>query len=144
MGLIIQTDASFALLVLRLGLAVTFFAHGSQQFFGWYGGRNLKGTVGNWKERYRIPITIGVIGVFTEFFGSFALLLGLLTRPAALGLTIFMSVAIWKAHWGHGFFLALRPGEPSGVEFCFALLMMALTLLIGGSGALSVDLLLSQ
>ncbi len=144
MGSIIQTDPSFAILILRLGLAVTFFAHGSQQFIGWFGGRGLMGTVRNWKERYQIPITIGVIGVFTEFFGSCALLTGFLTRPAALGLTIFMCVATWKAHWGHGFFLARRPGEANGIEFCLALLFMTLTILVGGSGAVSIDLLLSR
>ena len=144
MDSIVQTDASFALLILRLGLAITFFAHGAQQFIGWYGGHSLMGTARNWKERYRIPITFGVIGVFTEFFGSFALILGLFTRVAALGLVIFMCVAIWKAHWGHGFFLARRPGEGSGIEFCLSLLFMALTILVGGSGAVSVDLLLSN
>ncbi len=138
-----SVELSFSLLVLRLGLAVTFFAHGSQQFLGWYGGRGFKSTINNWKEKYQIPIPIGAIGVLTEFFGSFALLAGFLVRPVALGLTIFMAVAIWKAHWGNGFFLARGPGQGSGIEFCLALLLMSLALLIGGSGAISLEWLLS-
>ncbi len=136
-------DLSFSLLILRLGLAVTFFAHVSQQILGWYGGRGFKSTINNWKEKYQIPTPIGAIGVLTEIFGSFALLVGFLVRPAALGLVIFMAVAIWKSHWEHGFFLAQRPGEGSGIEYCMALLLMSLALLIGGGGAISLDWLLS-
>jgi uncharacterized membrane protein YphA (DoxX/SURF4 family) len=61
-----------------------------------------------------------------------------------LGLAIFMAVAIWKAHWEYGFFLARRPGEGSGIEYCLALFLMAVTLLVGGGGALSIDELLSR
>ncbi len=136
-------DLSFSLLILRLGLAVTFFAHSSQQVLGWYGGRGFKSTINNWKEKYQIPTPIGAIGVLTEFFGSFALLLGFLTRPAALGLTIFMAVAIQKAHWGNGFFLGRGQGGGSGIEYCMALLLMCLALLVSGSGAISLDWLLS-
>ena len=132
-------ELSFALLILRLGLAVTFFAHGSQHFLGWYGGRGFKSTINNWKEKYQIPTPIGAIGVLTEFFGSFALLVGFLVRPAALGLVIFMAVAIWKAHWEHGFFLARGEGQGSGIEYCMALLLMSMALLIGGGGAISIE-----
>lgn len=144
MSAIIQTDPSFSFLVLRLGLAITFFAHGSQQLLGWFGGRGAKETLSNWKHRYGIPVPIGMVGIFWEFFGSLAVLVGFLTRPAALGLVIFMAVAIQKAHWQHGFFLARRQGEGNGIEFCLALFLMALALLIGGGGAMSIDRLLSQ
>jgi len=136
-------ELSFSLLILRLGLAVTFFAHGSQHFLGWFGGRGFKDTITNWKEKQHIPIPIGVIGVLTEFFGSFALFLGFLTRPAALGLTIFMAVAMQKSHWGNGFFLGRGQGGGSGIEYCMALLLMCLALLVSGSGAISLDWLLS-
>jgi len=144
MGSILQKDPSFSLVVLRLGLAITFFAHGSQQLLGWFGGRGLKETLSNWKQRYGIPVPWGVVGVLWEFFGSFAVLAGFLTRPAALGLSIFMLVAIERAHWQHGFFLARRQGEGNGIEFCLALFVMAVALLIGGGGALSIDGMLSR
>jgi putative oxidoreductase len=136
-------DLSFSLLILRLGLAVAFFAHSSQQL-GWHGGRGFKGTINNWKEKYQIPTPIGAIGILSEIFGSVALLVGFFVRPAALGLVIFMAIAIWKAHWEHGYFLA-HPGggQGSGIEYCLALLLMGSALLIGGGGAISLDWLLS-
>jgi putative oxidoreductase len=144
MSWIFETYPSFSFVFLRLGLAVAFFAHSTQQIFGWYDGRGLKGMLANWKEKYAIPTPIGMVGMLTEFLGSFALLVGFLTRPFALGLAIFMAVAIWKAHWEHGFFLARRPGEGSGIEYCLALFLMAVALLVGGGGALSIDGLLSR
>ena len=45
MTAILQTDASYAFVVLRLGLALTFFAHGAQHVFGWFGGRGLADTI---------------------------------------------------------------------------------------------------
>jgi putative oxidoreductase len=140
---IFQTDPIFAFIFLRLGLAAVFFAHGSQQLLGWFGGNGPGRTLASWKERYGIPTPIGAVGIFTESFGSFAMLLGFLTRPFALGLMIFMAVAIWKAHWKHGFFLAHRGGDGNGIEFCLMLFLMALALAIGGGGALSVDLWLN-
>ena len=55
MSWIFETYPSFSLVFLRLGLAVAFFAHSTQQIFGWYGGRGLKGMLANWKEKYAIP-----------------------------------------------------------------------------------------
>ncbi len=142
MNAIFQTEPNLAFIVLRLGLAVTFFAHGSQHLFGWLGGRGLKGQVTNWKERYRIPVWIGVIGVLTEALSVPAMVLGFLTRPLALGLMIFMAVAIWKSHWEFGFFLSGGGRKGSGIEYCLALFLMALTLLVGGGGSLSIDRLI--
>ena len=116
MSWIFETAPSFAFVFLRLGLAIAFFAHSTQQIFGWSGGRGMKGMLDNWKDKYGIPVPIGVVGMLTEFLGSFALLVGFLTRPFALGLAIFMWVAMQKAHWEYGFFLARRPGEGSGMS----------------------------
>jgi putative oxidoreductase len=112
--------------------------------FGWFDGRSFSAVLANWKDKYQIPKSIGTIGMLTEFLGSFALLFGFFTRPCALGLVIFMAVAIQKAHLEHGFFLARRPGEGSGMEYCLALLLMAAALVLGGAGALSLDRLIAQ
>jgi putative oxidoreductase len=144
MNWIFETTPSYAFVPLRLGLAIAFFLHSTQQMFGWFDGRSFSAVLANWKDKYRIPTSIGTLGMLTEFLGSFALALGFLTRPFALGLVIFMAVAIQKAHWEHGFFLARRPGEGSGMEYCLALLLMAAALVIGGAGALSLDRLIAQ
>ena len=130
--------------VAALGSCHYFFFHSTQQIFGWNGGRGLKAHLANWRDRQNIPIPIGALGLFIEFFGSFALLVGFLTRPFALGLALFIGIAMLKSHVQHGFFLARRPGEHSGIEYTLALFLMAAALLVGGGGALSIDRLLSR
>jgi len=55
-----------------------------------------------------------------------------------------MLVAIAKVHVAHGFFLnwSMTPGKGHGFEFNLALLAMALAILIGGGGVLSIDRLI--
>lgn len=143
MNAIFQTEPNLAFVVLRLGLAITFFAHGSQHLLGWFGGRGPRGQVTNWKEKYHIPIWIGVIGVATEALSVPAMLLGFMTRPLALGLVIFTAVALYKGHWEFGFFVS-GGGKGTGIEYCLALFLMALALLVGGGGTFSIDLMLSR
>lgn len=144
MNPLLQTDPSLALLVVRLGLGIIFFAHGAQKVFGWYGGHGLKGTVSSFQQRMGIPLALGLIASFTELLGGLGVLAGFLTRPAALGLAIVMLMAVYKVHWQNGFFLnwGLQPGKGHGFEMNLALIAMALALMIGGGGTLSIDRLL--
>ena len=144
MDWILETSPTFSYVFLRLGLAVTFFAHSTQQIFGWYGGRGWRGMIKNWNEKYHVPVAFGAMGLVIEFFGAFSMLLGFLTRPFALGLAAFIAMAMVMSHWGNGFFLARRPGEASGVEYVLALFLMAMALVVGGGGALSLDGLLAR
>jgi putative oxidoreductase len=145
MTTLLETDASsYALVVLRLGLALTFFAHGTQQVFGWFGGRGYSGMIENWSTKYGVPVPLCVFGMFIELAGVLAMLTGFLVRPAALGLAVFMFAAMKEAHWENGFFLNQGPGKGAGIEFCLALFTMSVALLIGGAGALSIDGLLSR
>ena len=82
-----------------------------------------------------------VLAAFTECFGGLAMIVGLLVRPAAVGLIFVMLVAIAKVHRPNGFFLnwALEPGKGHGYEMNLALIGMALAVLVGGAGALSID-----
>jgi putative oxidoreductase len=143
MTAILQTDPSYAYVVLRLGLAVTFFAHSTQQIFGWFGGRGFSGMIENWNGKYGVPVPLCILGMLIEAAGVLSMLTGFLVRPAALGLAAFMFMAMKEAHWENGFFLNQGPGKGSGIEFCLALFTMSVALLIGGAGALSIDGLLS-
>jgi len=69
-----------------------------------------------------------------EFFGGIALLLGLLTRPAAVVLALTMVVAILAVHAGNGLFMS-----NNGYEFGLALLAISVALAINGGGAFAVD-----
>jgi putative oxidoreductase len=135
------TYPSWSHLVVRLGLGVIFVAHGAQKLFGWFGGHGLRGTVAYFREALGIPAPATVVAALLEFGGGVCLLLGFLARPAALGILIVMAVAVAKVHAPHGFFLnfALTPGRGHGYEFNLALMAMALSILLGGAGILSVD-----
>ncbi len=136
---------SWSLLIVRLTLGVIFFAHGAQKVFGWFGGNGLKGTMGYFQQALGVPPALAALAAFTECFGGLAMVVGLLARPAALGLIVVMLVAIAKVHWKHGFFLnwSLAAGKGHGMEMNLALIGMALAVLVGGAGAVSIDRLIA-
>ncbi|MNE93802.1 hypothetical protein D3C76_1649220 [compost metagenome] len=70
----------------------------------------------------------------TEFFAGLALIIGLLVRPAALGLVFLSLVAIFSVHISNGLFMA-----NNGYEFALALLGGSIAVLIEGAGKLSAD-----
>lgn len=125
-------NLSVGLLLLRAVLGIIFIAHGSQKLFGWFGGPGIEGTVG-FMAGMGIPAFFAYLAIFTEFFGGLAVLFGLLTRPAALGLFVTMLVAIFKVHLGGGFF------APNGIEYQLSLAVIALTIFLSGPGKYSID-----
>jgi putative oxidoreductase len=134
-----QTTDSWSYVFLRFGLALTFFFHGTQHVFGWFGGKGVQDQVSNWRNKYHIPVAISMIGVASELFAVVAMALGFLVRPAAFLIACFIGTAMFKSHWGNGFFLQQKHGRGSGIEYTLALLLMALALLVGGAGTLSID-----
>lgn len=137
---ILATDNSISSLVLRIAGGIIFIAHGAQKLFGSFGGGGLAGT-GQWmasiglEPGYLMALAAGS----AEFFGGIALLLGLLTRPAALALTVAMLVAIITVHLPNGLFIS-----NNGYEFGLALLAISIALLFSGGGKLSLDRQLSH
>ena len=144
LSLLCGTHPSWSLLIVRLGLGVVFVAHGGQKVFGWFGGPGLKATTSAFQQHMKIPPAAAALAAFTECFGGLALIVGLLARPAALGLTIVMLVAIAKVHGRNGLFLNMQgtPGKGHGYEFNLALIGMTVSILIGGAGMWSIDRLI--
>ncbi len=136
---ILKTDASLAALILRVGLGLALIPHGAHKLFGWFGGYGLEGT-GQWMAS--IGLEPGVLMAFlagsAEFFGGLALVLGLLTRPAAALTAFTMLVAIFSVHADNGFFMS-----NNGYEYGFVLLVASLSVLVSGGGRLSLDRRLS-
>lgn len=132
---VLASDNSFTGLALRLTAGVIFVAHGAQKLFGSFGGYGLEGT-GQWmasvglEPGYLMALAAGS----AEFFGGIALLLGLLTRPAALALALTMLVAIVAVHLPNGLFMA-----NDGYEFGLALLGISVALVFSGGGKFSLD-----
>ncbi|HEY6529843.1 MAG TPA: DoxX family protein [Cellvibrionaceae bacterium] len=133
--LVIQTTDNLAPLILRVPLGVIFSAHGAQKLFGWFGGYGLEGTGQFMASMGLNPgVVMAALAGSAEFFGGLALLLGLLTRPAAAVLAFTMLVAIASVHLSNGLFMA-----NNGYEFALALLAMSLSLVVSGGGAFSFD-----
>lgn len=119
-----------ALAVLRVAAGIVFIAHGGQKLFDF----GLPGTVELFAN-LSVPLAsiTGPTATFVELLAGAALVLGLFTRVAALGLGIVMIGAIVFVHLPSGFFL------PNGFEFAFTLLAATTTLFLAGPGAYSVD-----
>ena len=132
---VLATRAGYGLTVLRVFIGIIFAAHGSQKLFGWFGGGGLAGTA-QWMESIGLaPGTfMALLSGGTEFFGGLALIIGLLARPAALGLSFTLLVAIFSVHIHNGLFMA-----NNGYEFALALLGGTLAVLLEGAGKLSAD-----
>jgi len=137
---IFSTNGGWGALALRVPIGVIFAAHGAQKLFGWFGGYGLQGTAG-WLESIGLaPGTLmALLAGGAEFFGGLALILGVLTRPAALALAFTMLVAIFKVHFVNGLFMA-----NNGYEFGLSLLAASVALLLSGAGRVSVDEIISK
>ena len=123
------------LVVLRLVLDVIFVAHGAQNLFGSFGGPGLKGTAVFFEQvGIRPGRPMALLAGLAEFVGGILVAVGFLTPLAAVALIAVMVVAVLAVHLKNGFF-----AQDGGYEFNLALAGMALTLLLAGAGALSLD-----
>ena len=137
---IFHTPDDKVMTLLRLVLGVVFFAHGAQKMLGWFGGFGFKGTMGYFTQVAHIPAPLAFLAIAAEFFGGLGLILGLLTRVAAFGITVNMLVAIFTVHLANGFFMNWL-GQQKGEGYEYHLLVLAITvaLMIRGAGAFSLD-----
>ena len=142
---LVRTDADVAPLVLRLTLGLVMFPHGAQKLLGWFGGYGFAGTMGYLTGAAGLPYVVALLVVVAEFFGAIALVSGLLGRVAALGIGAVMTGAILTVHFANGFFMNWTGGQAGeGYEYHLLVLGMVLALLVKGSGALSLDRLLTR
>jgi len=141
---LMSTSNDVALTTLRLVLGIVFFAHGAQKMLGWFGGFGFQGTMGFF-EHMGMPAPVALLIICTEFFGGLGLIVGLLTRIAALGIGVEMIGAIFMVHLPNGFFMnwmGTQKGE--GFEYHLLAIAIAAALLLRGAGAFSVDRALSK
>ena len=118
------------LLILRLVVGAVFIAHGAQKLFV-YGIGGATGAFG--QMGVPMPAVTAPLVAFVEFFGGIAIVLGLLTRLAALGVAMVMLGVLLLVKLNAGFF------APNGFEFELTLLGGALALALAGPGDWSID-----
>ncbi|QKX15545.1 DoxX family protein [Microbulbifer sp. YPW1] len=132
---VLNSNAGLGALALRVPVGIILAAHGAQKLFGWFGGYGLEGT-GQWMASIGLApgYLMALLAGSAEFFGGLALVLGLLTRPAAAVSAVTMLVAIFSVHISNGLFMA-----NNGYEFALALFAATLALAIQGGGTLALD-----
>ena len=137
---LLQTDAGFEALLLRVPVGIILAAHGAQKLFGWFGGYGLEGT-GQWMGSIGLEpgYFMALLAGSGEFFGGLMLALGFLTRLGAALNVVAMAVALFWVHFANGLFLS-----NDGYEYALALLAATASLLVMGGGKLSVDKVFSK
>lgn len=116
--------ASYALLLVRLVVGVAFIMHGwgkIQTPFSWMG------------PDAPVPGVLQLLAALSEFGGGIALILGLLTSLAMLGMACTMAVAV-HMH-------AVIKGDPfvGGYELAAVYLVLAVMFIVVGPGKFAVD-----
>ena len=131
---LIATQPVWVALPLRLALGIIMFAHGAQKVLGMYGGSGWSRWVAGEAPLGLRPSWLWLgVAALSEFLGGIMVFLGALTRVGALFIGCTMLVAILGIHRGALF------ANNRGLEFPFALLAMAIALIIIGGGRVSID-----
>ncbi|WP_203298870.1 DoxX family protein [Marinobacter sediminum] len=137
---LLGSNGGFASLILRVPVGLILAAHGAQKLFGWFGGYGLEGT-GQWMASIGLEpgYLMALLAGSAEFFGGLALVLGLLTRPAALVSALTMLVAIFAVHFSNGLFMS-----NNGYEYALTLFAVTVALTLQGGGRFSLDGLMER
>ena len=139
---LLQTDDDIAGFIARIVLGSVIFPHGLQKLIGMFGGFGFSATV-DFFVNSGIPSAIAILIIIGESFGALTLIIGLVSRFAAFGISLIMLGAIFMVHLPNGFFMnwfGNKQGE--GFEFHILAIGLGLITMIKGSGKWSVDRLL--
>jgi putative oxidoreductase len=143
---IIHTRPQYAPALGRITLGLVLLPHGAQHVLGWFGGYGFAGTLGWMTSTLGFPEPLAVLALITEITAPFFLLAGLGGRIAGLGVIGLMLGAL-STHVTNGFFMnwfGVLPAGKEGFEYHLIALALAGTIVLQGSGAWSVDLLLQS
>ncbi len=100
--------------VFRVLVGFTFFMHGAQKLFGWFGGKAVAD----------VTSMFGAAGVI-ETVGGLAIVLGLFVRPVALVTAVEMAFAWFVAHAPKGWNPLQNGGEAALLFFAAFVMLVA-------------------
>jgi len=127
-----------ALVALRCAAAAVFVAHGAGDLFD----AGISANVDNYTGAgIPLPALSAPFAALVQFFGGLALIVGLLTRPVAAGLTVVMGGALIWVHRGESLVMGQ---DGSGSGYAFAMGAIALAILLLGPGRFSADHVLAS
>jgi putative oxidoreductase len=132
------TSIDLGLLLLRVGVGVTFALHGFQKLFGWFGGGGRTRTAAWFASLgFGDGRTAVLVAAVSEIAGGFGLALGLLTPLAAAAIVGTMTTAAFVNNAESGFWSVAKGWELNGY-----LIVVATAVAVAGPGAVSLDALL--
>lgn len=141
--LITKPNIGFSIARLTLGLVI--FAHGAQKLLGIFGGYGFSATMDAFTTQMGLPSIVAFSVIMIEFFGSIFLIVGLFSRFWALSLIGMFIGIIFTTQLEYGFFMnwfGNQAGE--GIEYSLLVIGLALTIMVNGSGKLSIDRLITK
>lgn len=107
-------------LAFRVIIGLMFIQHGAQKLFGSFEGPGIQGFA----EFLGIPIALAYIPAIIEFFGGLFIVIGLLTRWAALISAIEIVIAYIIAHVPQGVIPIVNGGELAVLFFASFLIIL--------------------
>lgn len=122
-------------LIARIVVGGLFVGHGTQKWFGWFGGPGIDGATGMMESLGLHPARRNAVAASaSETIGGAMIALGALTPAAAAALIGTMVTAIRTVHLKNGPW-----SSDGGYEYNLVLIAALLALVDGGPGNVSVD-----
>jgi putative oxidoreductase len=135
--------ADWAVLAARIALAWIFIYYGAGKLFGWFNGPGIHETALYFSQSAHLHPggLFAVLGGVIEFGGGVALAIGLFSRLAGVALFGDMVMAMITVTWATGI---NSHSNPPGYQLNLALGVLALVVVLLGSGRFSFDALIER
>ncbi|MDQ7828117.1 MAG: DoxX family protein [Armatimonadota bacterium] len=132
--------ADLGLVMIRVVIGGLFMGHGLQKLTRWVGGYGLAGTAGYMESLGLRPGRLwALVAGLCETLGGALFALGLLNPVGSVLIGAVMLMAIARAHWGRGPWVA-----NGGWEYALANLTVVTGVALTGPGAYAVDSVLGR
>jgi len=130
--------------ILRLTIAVVLFPHGAQKLLGWWNGHGYDGNMEFFVKTIGLPYIIGWLVIMIEFFCPIFILIGFASRFWSILVVVVMTGVIVTVQHQYFFMNWFNNQKGEGMEFFLLLIGLGISLILNGSGKISVDNLINR